>query len=161
MSTEAEHIALANRNQAAIEHLLLDAGKCWGWVAVVAFYKSLHVVDAVFARESTPCHLHNHHARLDRLKATRAYSLLFQHYRAMWSAALVARNLAHEAEPPGKGEKTYACFDDYLPVAEIRSKPLDRYLFGFEHIAVQLLGPSSSALNRYSKTVNVQTSESS
>jgi hypothetical protein len=50
MSTEAEHLALANRNQAALDHLLSDTARCSEWVAVVAFYKSLHVAEAVFLR---------------------------------------------------------------------------------------------------------------
>jgi hypothetical protein len=150
MSTEAEHLALANRNQAALDHLLLDVPKCSEWMAVAAFYKSLHVVEAVFAREPKACHLHDHHARLDKLKATRTYSLLYPHYRAMWSAGLVARYLAHQ--PGGGAPSAYACFDDYLPAADIRSKLLDNYLFGFEHMAVQLLGLSAGALRRYTKT---------
>ncbi len=76
MSAEAEHIRLANRNQATLDYLLLDVSKCSEWIAVIAFYKSLHVVEAVFAREPLPCHLHNHHERLGRLKTTRAYSPL-------------------------------------------------------------------------------------
>jgi hypothetical protein len=32
MSTEAEHLALANRNQAVLDHLLLDVSKCSEWV---------------------------------------------------------------------------------------------------------------------------------
>jgi hypothetical protein len=52
MSTGFKHIALANRNQATLEYLLLDAPRCSEWIAAVAFYKSLHVVEAIFARES-------------------------------------------------------------------------------------------------------------
>ena len=50
MSTESEHIALANRDQATLEYLLLDPPKCSEWIAAVAFYKSLHVVEAIFAQ---------------------------------------------------------------------------------------------------------------
>lgn len=150
MSAEPEHIALANRNQATLEYLLLDESRCSEWIATVAFYKSLHVVEAIFARESPPCHIHHHHVRLERLKARRAYSSFYQHYRAMWSAALVARYLAYQATPAHM--QSFACFEDYLPSADIRPKLLDNYLFRFEHLAVQLLGPSGTTLVRYSRT---------
>jgi len=69
----------------------------------------------------------------------------------MWTAALVARYLAHQPGGAGSAQSTYACFEDYLPAADIRPKLLDNYLFGFEHMAVQLLGPTGGALVRYSK----------
>jgi hypothetical protein len=152
MSTEAAHIALANRNQAALDHLLTDEHTCSEWIAVVAFYKSLHVVEAIFAKESAPWHLHDHHKRLERLKTSRKYSLLFSPYRAMWSAALVARYLAHQPSDSSRREDSYACFNDYLPVANIRPKLLDNYLYSFEHLAEQLLGSSAKTLIRYSRT---------
>jgi hypothetical protein len=77
--------------------------------------------------------------------------VLYPHYRAMWTAALVARYLAHQPGGAGSAQSTYACFEDYLPAADIRPKLLDNYLFGFEHMAVQLLGPTGGALVRYSK----------
>ena len=150
MSTDIEHLALANRNQATLEHLLLDEARCSEWIAAVAFYKSLHVVEAIFARESPPFHVHNHHVRLERLKSKRAYSTFYSHFRAMWSAALVARYLAYQPAPTTT--QTYACFDDYLPAADIRPKLLDNYLYQFEHLAVQLLGPAGTQLVRYSRT---------
>ncbi len=157
MSAEAEHLGLANRNQAALDHLLLDVPKCSEWIAVAAFYKSLHVVEAIFAREPKACHLHNHHERLAKLKTNKTYSLLYPPYRAMWSAALVARYLAHQPGGSGPAQTTYACFEDYLPAADIRPKLLDIYLYGFEHMAVQLLGPASGTLARYSKISPQQT----
>jgi len=152
MSTCAEHILLANRNQAALNHLLTNERACSEWIAVVAFYKSLHVAEAIFAKESPPCHLNNHHKRLDKLKTNRTYAPLYLSYRAMWSASLVARYLAHQPDDRSSREQAYACFDDYLPSADIRPKLLDRYLYSFEHLAVQLLGSSANALVRYPKT---------
>jgi hypothetical protein len=152
MSTEAEHLALANRNQAALDHLLSDTARCSEWVAVVAFYKSLHVAEAVFARETPPTHCHDHHIRLNKLKATKTYALLFPHYRAMWSTSMVARYLAQQAAGPLSPKGVFACFDDFLPANAIRPKLLDNYLYTFEHLAVQLLGPSGKTLVRYSKT---------
>lgn len=147
MSTEQEHLALANRNQGTLDYLLLDAAKCSEWIAVVAFYKSLHVAQAIFASEKPVVHTTSHIKTLDRLKRRRRYQLLYPHYRSLWTAALVARYLAADSQTGSPG--VYACFEDYLPAGDIRTALLDACLCPFERLAVQLLGQSAATLIRH------------
>lgn len=51
MPTEAQHIASANRTQKTIEHLLADVATHSPWIATAAFYKALHIVEAVLVKE--------------------------------------------------------------------------------------------------------------
>jgi len=48
MATESVHIAVANRTQKTIVRLLKDLTDSSPWIAITAFYKALHVVEAVF-----------------------------------------------------------------------------------------------------------------
>lgn len=149
MSTEAEHIALANRNQGVLDLLLQYPTISAEWVAVVAFYKALHVVEAIFSRDQRISHTHNHHVRLETLKNERRYQLLFPPYRALWTAGLVARYLEAQI-PAGTGSvQRFSRFDDYLPAANLRPDLLDRFLHPFEGLAFQLLSPSGGGLVRY------------
>jgi hypothetical protein len=59
MPTMAEHIELANRNQAVLDYLLKDIALCAETIAVTAFYKSLHVMEAVFHHQEKR-HFHGH-----------------------------------------------------------------------------------------------------
>src|SRR5438067_2352109 len=147
MSSEAEHIAIANRNQAVLDFLLQDPATCAGWVAVVAFYKSLHVVEAIFSRGAALQHCHNHHDRLNRLKSTRQYQPLFGAFRTLWTASVVARYLDDRSTVPAGHGRFYSCFEDYLPVADLRPNLLDRYLQAFEGMAVQMLPPNGCGLS--------------
>ncbi len=51
MASEAEHIDLASSNQNLIDHLIHE-NAFHDWLATVAFYKAIHVVEAVFANKS-------------------------------------------------------------------------------------------------------------
>ena len=64
-----------------------------GWVAVVAFYTALHVVEAVFAklRHGGIEHTSTHYERRNILRNVRQYQKLWQHYRPLHDAASDAR----------------------------------------------------------------------
>lgn len=147
MATEAEHIAKANRDQETLSQLLASINSCSEWAVVVAFYKSLHVLEAIFSRDPAIRHASSHTQRLDYLKYKRKYTLLFKPYHALWTASLIARYLEH-ANP----KTTYSTFSDYLPAAEVQSKLLDISLVAFESNAVQLLSDPDS-LVRYTPSV--------
>jgi hypothetical protein len=73
MPTDAEHLAVAKRNQNLIDHLLPDIGRFGEWITVIAFYKALHVVEAVFFRDHPATHGRNHETREHLLKTTPRY----------------------------------------------------------------------------------------
>jgi hypothetical protein len=152
MSNESEHIAIANRNQAVLDVLLRDLNTCAEWAAVVAFYKAVHILEAVFARETPSVHMHSHHERLERLKTTRRYLPFYPSFRPLWAASVVARYLEDRAPVvPGKHPiaRPYSRFEDYLPASRLRTDLLDRYLQPLENMAVSMLSPGGGALVRY------------
>ena len=78
------HLATARNNYDLLAYLRANRlATDAGWVAVVAFYTALHVVEAVFAK------LHHggieptttHYERRNVLRNVRQYSKLWQHYR--------------------------------------------------------------------------------
>jgi hypothetical protein len=143
MPSEVAHVALANRLQGSLDSLLLDVKTHVEIIAVTAFYKSVHVVEAVFARDPAIRHTREHKARLRMIASTRRYSQLYKPFNALWSASLVARYL--EDQGSGRG---FTQFSEFLPPDAIRRELLDRYLLTFENLAVQLLS-DRDALHRY------------
>ena len=51
MATEADHIALANKNHEVLLYLLKDAARFPEWITVAAFYKAVQIVEAVFVHK--------------------------------------------------------------------------------------------------------------
>jgi len=143
MSTEGDHVALANRFQSTLELMLVDIATCSELISVCAFYKSLHVIEAIFHRDPTIRHAKNHKERLQFVGKSRRYSTLYPSYNALWSASTVARYLQDHSK-----KSTYIQFSDFIPPDDLRPLLLDRYLFPFESIATQLLGDPDS-LKRY------------
>mgnify|MGYP001154663182 CR=1 FL=1 len=68
MSSFAEHINVANRNQAVIDHLIQCESACAEWIATVAFQKALHIVEAAFYDDAQVKHRSSHHARAETMK---------------------------------------------------------------------------------------------
>lgn len=136
MALSADHIALANRNQGVLDDLLGDLDRCAEWVATVAFYKALHVVEAIFADDPAVQHMANHRDRLNVLKRDPQYRPLFPTYRVLWQVSLIARYLEHANSGAIQG---FARFEDYMPRGDVRPILLDRFLMPFESIAIGLL----------------------
>ena len=142
MGTEADHIALANKNHAVLVHLLEDVEKFPEWVTVVAFYKALQVVEAMFVhKHGRSCH--GHPERLSALK-TRGYQEEHKHFRALWAASSVARYL-HDAD----SRTTYCSFADFMSPDRVR-KFVQKRLGGVECNAVRHLSDEGKkALKRF------------
>src|SRR2546421_1473890 len=93
MPTEASHFLLAAHNQDLIDHLLKDIDQFADWVTTVAFYKAVHLVEAVFSRDPHIKHGRTHEHREQCLKSDRRYSNIYKNYRPLWAASTVARYL--------------------------------------------------------------------
>jgi hypothetical protein len=102
------------------------------WVTTVAFYKAVHLVEAVFDHDHLG-HSGDHRQRAVFLKSKPRYQMLFQNYRPLKSASEIARYLRDG------GGKHYKGFDDYLGPAEVQSEILDHHLFQLERSARKLL----------------------
>jgi hypothetical protein len=138
MATEADHIALANKNHDVLVHLLKDVDKFSEWVTVVAFYKAVQIVEAVFVNQHGRC-CHGHQKRLDALKS-HGYEEIFKHYRVLWNASSIARYLCDI-----EAKKSYAKFADYLAPEKVERAIVSRRLRGVECEAVSLLSPGGKA----------------
>lgn len=110
MATEIEHLTLANRNHEVLAHLLTD-GRFLDWAATVAFYKAVHVVEAVFA--NVGFHSNSHNEREKSLKSPR-YKGIFSSYVHLSAASRIARYL----EASGAG--AFSSFADYMDEAAVR-----------------------------------------
>jgi len=131
MPSKEAHLAQAQRNQEVLDYLLADPAKCAEWIATVAFYEALHLVEALFAHHGV--HSHNHEDRDHRLKSDRRYRHIYKHYRPLWAASIVARYLC---QPDGKAFSTFA---DYLPPDRIRVQLVDHRLRQVEKSVQRLL----------------------
>jgi hypothetical protein len=133
MPTELDHIALANRNHTTLAALVKfdDIENHAEWITTIAFYKALHVVEAVFAH-SFHEHGTGHEDRLFRLKAVDEN--LHKHYRALWSASTIARYLYDHGEGTA-----YRTFSDFIPPGNVFDAVVLGRLRPIEELAVSRL----------------------
>ena len=132
MPAEPAHIALANRSQCSLSCLINDTEDHSEWITVIAFYKALHVVEAVLARDGN--HSHDHVARDATLKGNPRYDKIYRHYRPLSAAATVARYLA------SPGGQTYKSFADYLSRSDVIDQMVNHHLHQVEKSASKFLG---------------------
>jgi len=129
MASEQDHIDLANSNQQVIDHLIKEAS-FHDWLAIVAFYKAVHVVEAVFAN-----HLHRHSCshsdREERLKKTRSLMVIFKDYSHLLNES---RNFRYLLCPPGR-----------MTFEQVRSQLVYKRLYGVEQKAIQFLSDAGKA----------------
>ena len=132
MASEADHIAAANLNQKTLAHLCQDVSIHGPWVAVVAFYKALHIVEAVFANDPDIRHCTDHGSREMALKRKTKYEHINRQYAPLSRAATIARYLHHSG-------KDYHSFFDYLDASKIESELLHYRLHELEKSAAKFL----------------------
>jgi len=137
MSSESEHIKLALHNIEAVDYLRARPEFC-DWAATVAFYVSVHVVEAVFFHDTKHvgfAHIRNHEERERILKGTKSYENLYRHYRALQSASVIARYLRSADE---KG----LC--DYMNHNQVESTLIKYHLAELIKTAGKFLDPGSA-----------------
>jgi len=135
MPNKEAHLAAALENQKVIDFLCNKIDDHPGWVVTVAFYKALHVVEAMFAEgPSMPGHTDDHKTRNAILKDKR-FSHIWKNYRPLWTASLIARYLRENTNSP-----TYDIFSSYMPPAIVKNLVLGHYLKQVEKSAGNLMG---------------------
>ena len=117
MATEAEHIDSANRTQQTIVHLLSDSKVHSPWIAITAFYKALHIVEAGFASDRSIRHTSNHGERESTLKRTRKFENVARNYLPLQRISENARYMSQTA-----------CFDDFMSPDNVVDDCLKHYL---------------------------------
>ncbi len=137
MPNKASHLCVVKENSAAIDWLRQANPPIPQWVVTVAFYKALHIVEAVFiADNSSPIkHADDHQQRNHVLKSHRRYQHLWKHYRPLWNDSLIARYLQGNEET-----ETYIGFADYMSLADVDKTHLNHHLVQIVRTARTLLG---------------------
>jgi hypothetical protein len=139
MASEISHIELANKTHGSMMALVADFQNHPEWIATTAFYKALHVVEAVFMhQEGRSCNDHN--SRLRRLNLPK-YGAIYVRYHALWNSANVARYLCDK--DPGI---EYSTFTDYLTPHQVIDEMLKKRLNRVEQLAVTLLSTNAAKL---------------
>lgn len=128
------HLAVAGRNQELIDRLLPVIDHYPDWVAVIAFYKALHIVDAVLFVDNYREHGGSHDNRDRILKTTNRYQNLYRHYRPLFAASLVGRYLEC-------GGREYRLFTEYLSPQKVKDIILGHHLRQLEVSAEKIIGP--------------------
>lgn len=138
MASEADHIALANRNHDALLHLVEDVERFPEWVTTIAFYKAVQIVEATFCHKIGK-HSEDHPRRMRQLKLT-PFKPLYRHFRVLWSESTIARYLQDNESSQG-----YSTYTDHMPAEEVAQKIVLDRLLPLEQTAMSLLSPSGKA----------------
>lgn len=131
MPSKRAHLGAAEHNQEVILYLSKEP-RFADWTAVVAFYKALHLVDAVLCADGLG-HPGDHLHREEILKRTNRYRTLHRDYRALKEASLVARYLDKAGT-----------FCQYMSADQVQRELLGHRLKRLERSARGLLGQSDN-----------------
>ena len=134
MPTKNAHLQLANVNQSALTYLAKEVDDYPEWVTTVAFYKALHLVEAVFAGDPKVGHSPDHATRMRVLKKTNSFKNLYNHFRPLMAASEIARYLRDNTSL-----KEYTTFRDYMPPEVVQTQIIEHRLRQVELAAHRLL----------------------
>jgi len=132
MADRKNHLAVAAKNEELIQHLILTKARHSEWVAVIAFYKALHLIDAMLFCDHSCKHGGDHKERQRVLKTTRKYNNIYEHYRPLFAASCIARYLEH-------GSVDYSAFSTYLNPEQVVSKLVNHHLKQLETSVMRIL----------------------
>ncbi len=107
----------------------------------VAFYKAVHIVEAVFQKEGLNAST-GHSERLRTLKRDRRFTKMHEHFRPLWQASTIARYLSNETG------NDYRRFTDYMSAQDAENKMVRHRLHQLEESALGFLGPVGSEFER-------------
>lgn len=115
MPSEKAHLEAFRKHIVVLDYLRRDVQLCSEWIAVVAFYAAVHLVEAIFAKSDF--HSSDHRTRLGRLKSDKKYKCLFHPFRHLKTASEIARYLG----VGGGDSQAYQCFSDYMTPQDVES----------------------------------------
>ena len=134
MASESDHVTLANKNHDTLVYLLDKPQQFSEWITTIAFYKAVHIVEAVFSRDPNIKHCHDHGSRNGRLSADHRYRQIYKHYRPLWQASTIARYLSDN-----ESNTQYRSFSDYLKPDQVIPEIVKHRLRSIEQSAVGFL----------------------
>ena len=127
----ASHLKLVNHNHELLKYLLPRIEEFPDWVATVAFYKAVHLVELVFVTDQSIQHTDSHESRNRALKKNRRYEHIYRHYRILYTMSQKARYM----------EDKVTCFSDHCPPARVEAELLRNHLHQVEESCIRLVGP--------------------
>ncbi len=134
MASEHDHIECANRTQQTIGHLLKDKQVHSPWIATAAFYKAVHIVEAVFSNDSAVGHTSDHDSRELALKSARKYQNIYRNYSVLKRASTNARYLSQ-----------CRAFDEYMSPDVVVATLLKHHLHQVETSAKKHLSKTGAS----------------
>jgi hypothetical protein len=151
VAAETDHISLANKNHDTLVYLVKSGEAHAEWIATIAFYKGVHIVEAVYANHLN-AHSFSHDDRIHRLKLP-IFGDMFRAYRPLYAASLVARYLEDSSSRKFDDKPTptakYRSFSDYRSPEAVVNKLLKKRLQTLEQHSVKFLsGPCREMLKR-------------
>jgi len=94
MPSRAAHLKMAEHNQTTLDYLIEKLDTHPDWVVTVAFYKAVHLAEALLAAADADAHSHDHRSREFALKNNPSYANAYKHYRPLRDASFLARYFA-------------------------------------------------------------------
>lgn len=139
MPTELDHVRLANRNHDALFALVEDPGRFSEWIATIAFYKAIHVVEAVLDHSANQ-HSGSHEDRFDKLRVFCAKNPdagpMFRNLRWLHRESRLARYLEF-------GSNRVSDYESHQPADGIVKRAVRKRLKPLEQTAKRFLSETA------------------
>jgi len=128
MPSSHEHLQVVDNDQKTLDHLLDDVDAHYRWAAIVAFYKAVHIAEAMFFLKDKS-HSYSHDNRLDKLKLN-PFHPTYKFYKKLYNLSLVARYLETERT---EGEECY------LTGGDVKDVVIKKWLRNFEQNSISVM----------------------
>ena len=127
MPSRESHLTAVEQNSTVLSHLVAADQDFSPWIVTVAFYKALHVVEAVFASDPNIDidGTDDHKSRNGVLKSNNRYQKIWRHYTQLWNDSLIARYLVSHNHGV---ETVYSDFSEYMSKEKVISIHLNHNL---------------------------------
>ena len=130
MATSSEHRSKWQHNRAFLDSITQD--RYSDWMATVAFYAAVHCVETLLVHDKLD-HGMTHEGRNDCLKRINRYKKIWENFRPLYEASLVARYLCHN-------NQSCPSFDQWISVADVKKRLIGGHLHEVEKSVIKLLG---------------------
>lgn len=144
MADETTHPNQTNRNQFALDSLLASPIRLPEWVAIAAFYKALHIVEAVLDQAETGADRHSRDHSHRNATLRRNYPDLWEHYADLFKASMLGRYLEFGS---GRAARRLVTFTEFMEDADVLAL-LETALVGLENEVMVYLS-AGNGLIRY------------
>jgi len=119
------HLRLAQKNRDLLDRLLPEISQFSEWITTIAFYRAIHLVEAMFAIEGI--HHFTHEQRESRMgQNPRKYGMLYRNYHILSTASKHARYLGTSVRD------SVTSFDAYISFTRVKRELIETNLLAVE-----------------------------